>query len=134
MSNDNIYKQWDNFINDEKYKNYFLSNDQEWLNNLEFVKKYIDENNKRPSTKNINTYNLGNWISNQQKYYLDKKYIISNENIRMMWTEFINDEKYKKYFLSNEQEWLNNLEIIKKYIDENKKNHHQKVKIIILKN
>ena len=46
---------------------------------------------------------------------------MENENIRMMWTEFINDNKYKKYFLSNEQEWLNNLEIIKKYINDNDK-------------
>ena len=28
------------------------------------------------------------------------------------WTDFITSEKYKKYFLSNEDEWLNNLWLI----------------------
>jgi hypothetical protein len=121
MANNDIYIQWTNFINDDKYKKYFISNNEEWVNNLESVKKYIDENKKRPSTKNINTYSMGNWILTQQKNFLDKKYIMKNDNICKLWFNFINDSKYKYYFLSNEQEWLNNLEIIKIYINENNK-------------
>ena len=42
------------------------------------------------------------WISTQQKNYKKKQYIMSREDIKMKWEEFIGDPKYKKYFLSNE--------------------------------
>ena len=44
MQNKEIYNNWKEFINDDKY---FLDNITEWNNNLELVKKYIDENNKK---------------------------------------------------------------------------------------
>jgi antitoxin component HigA of HigAB toxin-antitoxin module len=133
MANDNIYQQWTNFINDDKYKKYFISNEQEWLDNLNLVKKFMDKNNKRPSTKDNNTSNLGNWISNQQKNFLTKKYIMEHENIRMMWNEFINEPKYKQYFLSNEQIWYDNLNLVKKYIDDNHKKPSSDSKDIYIK-
>jgi hypothetical protein len=123
MSNDIIYKLWTDFIKDDKYKKYFISNENIWQNNLESVKKYIDKNNKKPSThdKNNDVKKLGQWMSNQHKYYENKKYSMSNENIYNHWKDFINDNKYKQYFISNEDIWQNNLESVKKYIDENNK-------------
>jgi hypothetical protein len=44
MKNSEIYNKWT-----EKYKKYFISYEDEWLNNLDMIKKYIDTNNKRPS-------------------------------------------------------------------------------------
>jgi hypothetical protein len=35
---------------------------------------------------------------------------MKNEDIRSLWLTFISDEKYKKYFVSNEEEWKNNFE------------------------
>ena len=119
MSDATIRKLWEDFINDDKYKEYFLSNEELWKLNLEWVKKYIDENKKRPSEHDEKTY--GVWICTQQKNYKKKKYIMSDENIRKLWEDFINDDKYKKYFLSNEEDWKLKLEWVKKYIDENKK-------------
>ena len=71
MKNENIYNRWTEFINDDKYKKYFLDNETEWINKLELVKKYIDKNNKRPSStdKDNDIKTLGNWIYNQKENY-----------------------------------------------------------------
>ena len=123
MKNSEIYNKWIEFITSEKYKKYFLSNEDEWLNNLDNVKKYIDENDKRPSTNNkkIEIQILGKWIIRQNTIYKLKEQIMKNPEIYNKWTEIIISEKYKKYFMSYEDEWLNNLDMIKKYIDTNNK-------------
>jgi len=125
MLNKNIKIRWENFVNDDKYKHYFLSNVQQWIDILESVKKYIDENGKLPSSesKNPEVRTLGVWICTQKAKYLKTKEIISdfNTDIRVRWENFVNDDKYKHYFLSNNQMWIYNLESVKKYIDENGK-------------
>jgi superfamily II DNA or RNA helicase len=123
MSYPHIRKLWEDFINDPKYKKYFLSNEEEWKLNLEVVKKYIDDNNKRPSEHNTNIEikKYGYWITNQLTNYKNKIKIMSNPNIKKLWEEFINDSKYNNYFLSSEDEWKLNLQWVKKYIDDNKK-------------
>ena len=52
----------------------------------------IIKNNKRPSQqdKNNEIKILGYWISHQQNIYKSKKYIMQDENIYNLWTEFIN--------------------------------------------
>jgi hypothetical protein len=83
-----------------KYKKYFLDNETEWINKLILLKKYIDENNKTPSRtdKNEDIKILSAWFIRQRMNYKNKNQIISNEEIYNKWTEFINDDKYKKYF------------------------------------
>ena len=51
MSNQTRYKKQTEFINEPKYKQYFIANDEEWYQKFEEVKKYIDDNNKRPSSE-----------------------------------------------------------------------------------
>jgi hypothetical protein len=105
MQNEEIYKLWTEFINDEKYKQYFISNEEEWKQKLEYCKNYIDENNKRPNErdKDINIKKIGCWLSKQITNYKTKKYIMQNEEIYNLWTEFINDEKYKEYFNTDKE-------------------------------
>lgn len=90
-----------------------------WEERLEMVKKYIDENGKRPSPhdKNKDIKALGGWVSHQQENYKSKDYNMKNTDIYDKWTEFITSEKYKEYFISNEKEWERNLILLKKYID-----------------
>jgi superfamily II DNA or RNA helicase len=96
-----------------------------WDEKLEMVKKYIDENNKKPNNhdKNNNIKKMGEWVSNQRTIYKNKKNIMSNKEIYNKWTEFINDDKYNKYFYfeTNEDIWINTFNNVKKYIDENNK-------------
>jgi len=95
MKNLNIQKLWEEFI--EKYNEYFISNEELWKNIIKKVEKYIDENKKRPSSKDINDSikKMGNWINAQQNNYLKKQKIMKNPDIQKLWEEFL--EKYNEY-------------------------------------
>jgi superfamily II DNA or RNA helicase len=123
MNNNIIYNGWSDFINNEKYQIYFMPTDKKWLKRLDDVKKYIDENNKRPSTHNVDKFieKLGTWINTQLQLYKSKTQIMKNDDIYKLWTEFINDEKYKSFFLTDKEDWCNILEKIKNYIIINNK-------------
>ena len=100
MKNEDIYNKWTEFINSNKYKIYFEDYLITWINNLEKVKTYIDKNNMRPTScnENIDIKSLGSWILLQISTHKNKKAIMKNEEIYNKWTNFINDDKYKKYF------------------------------------
>jgi len=100
MQNNTIYKKWIEFINSNKYKKYFTSNEEEWYNKLKSTMNYIDSNNKRPSTtdKNITIKTLGRWINNQKQNYTHRQHIMQNNIIYQSWEDFINSNKYKKFF------------------------------------
>ena len=123
MLNEEIYKLWTEFIYDDNYKSYFLSDEENWNNTLKDIKQYIDTTNKLPSThdKNKQIKILGSWISNQKNNYRDKKNIMSNGEIYNKWTDFINDDKYILYFISNEEKWKEKFNEVKQYIDTNNK-------------
>jgi superfamily II DNA or RNA helicase len=121
MKKDIVRKYWENFISDVKYKEYFEDNETQWIIILNEVKKYIDENNKRPSetNKDINIKKLGQWISYQQGSYKKLSNIMKEENIRKLWEDFITDIKYKNHFEDNKNKWIYILREVKKYIDIN---------------
>ena len=95
-----IRKLWEEFINEPKYKKYFISDEDEWKLNLEWIKKYMNNKNKKPSTNSENTEirKYGYWIQNQKFNYKNIKHIMKNDNVKKIWKDFINDPKYKKYF------------------------------------
>jgi superfamily II DNA or RNA helicase len=118
MKNKNIYTAWSQFISEDKYKFLFYSNEELWFQIFELLKKYIGDNKKKPSIKEEKKLNL--WMNNQITHYKKKKDIMKNENIYVAWNNFVNDEKYKCYFCSNEELWFQNFELLKKYINDNK--------------
>jgi hypothetical protein len=91
-----------------------------WKNNLNLVKNYIDENKMKPteSSKNNEIKKLGTWLGDQNQNYKNNKKIMKEKNIREIYENFI--KEYKEYFISNEELWNNNLNLVKNYIDENK--------------
>ena len=119
MKQEHIYNKWTIFI--EKYKEYFQSNEDQWKLMLNKLEIYINTNKKRPTDrdKNNDIKVLGKWISHQQTNYKKKVNIMKNDDIYKKWTEFI--QKYKEYFLSNEELWSNKLNEIIEYIKTNKK-------------
>ncbi len=123
MKNSEIKLLWEKFINDNKYKKYFISNEEDWMYNLELYKKYVNKNKKRPSKhdKDNDIKFLGMWGSTQITNYKKIKNIMTNSKIKLLWEEFTNDNKYKKYFITNEEDWMYNLRLYKKYINKNKK-------------
>jgi superfamily II DNA or RNA helicase len=107
MKDENIRKLYEKFI--EKYKVYFQSNEDIWIDTLNQVKKYIDDNNKRPlcEDKNKDIKFLGIWLQHQQINYKSNKYIMKDSNIKKIYEEFI--KNYKVYFQSNEDNWIDTL-------------------------
>ena len=96
-----------------------------WNMRLEEVKKYIDENGKRPSSESLNknVKMLSKWLSHQITNFNKKQKNMKDEKIYNKWNEFINSDKYKKYFiLQSIEEYFNmNLNKVINYIDKNNK-------------
>jgi len=99
MKNEIIYNKWYEFINNEKYELYFGSNEEKWMRMLNSLKKYLDDNEKIPSYKNDKV--LYKWQSRQKDHYNSNKCIMKDENIKKIWKQFIDDEKYKKYLIAH---------------------------------
>ena len=121
MSKPHIYDLWNNFINDTNYKLYFQNNEEQWKYNLELLKTYLDNNKLKPTEKTNKELCL--WIRVQTGNYKYKKNIMLNEIIVKLWENFIESDKYSKYFekKDNVDEWNQHLIELKKFIDtENK--------------
>jgi hypothetical protein len=100
MANQEIYDQWTKFINDNKYKKYFRSDDDEWNDKFDQLKKYIDDNDKRPPShdKDVNIKALGMWMAHQQNNYNKKMHSMTKPDLYEKWHDFITDVPYGKYF------------------------------------
>jgi ribosomal RNA-processing protein 8 len=91
------------------------------MQKLEQVKQYINQNKKTPSNsdKNPEIKSLGYWISDQKKNYEKNEQIMRESEIRKLWEEFT--QEYAEYFLSNTEIWMQKLEQVKQYINQNEK-------------
>ena len=118
MKNNEIYNLWTEFISDSRYSKYFISNEEDWKNKLDELKQFIDLNNDRPTGKN--NKELNKWLSHQITNSKNRQHSMKDDEIYNLWTEFINDTRYKKYFdLDNIRDWKNKLEKLKQFIDDN---------------
>ena len=135
MANPEIRKAWESFTSDPKYSKYFISNEEDWYENLKASKNHMDVHEKRPSGKDKDKTirRLGQWIFNQLTKYIQykeilvnpekrkiwetSKKIMTNPEIRKAWEEFTTGSKYSKYFISNEELWYVNLSGTKDYMD-----------------
>ena len=124
MKDETIRTLWKNFITDINYKEYmqFPTMLEKFIIDLNKVKTYIDINNKRPSASSkvlyINT--IGRWLTNQIKNYDKKINNMKDKTIKKCWENFIRNEKYKEYFLSQYDYFVFNLNKVKTYININK--------------
>jgi superfamily II DNA or RNA helicase len=123
MKLEEIYTLWTEFL--EEYKEYFMTPNENWKQNLIKVKNYIDTNGKPHSStdKDKTIKCLGNWICNQKTNYdidiTQCKYGMKQLEIYTLWTEFL--EEYKEYFMTPNKNWKQNLIKVKNYIDTNGK-------------
>jgi len=96
MKDENIYSKWSQFM--IEYQEYFLTIHDKWYNSLNKVKKYIDDNGKKPtiSDKDKEIKKLGRWISLQQANYKKRKKVFIDDKICYKWSQFMKD--YQQYF------------------------------------
>jgi len=115
MLNQDIKILWESFI--DKHRNLFMTNEEQWIENLHKVDEYIKKHNKLPSKNDTNEdiKSLKIWIYTQKKTYPNMG-IMKNIEIKRMWENFI--ENNKKYFMSFHEIWHNNLNNLEKYIKE----------------
>jgi superfamily II DNA or RNA helicase len=118
MKNEKNRTLWKEFL-EKYYDKYFLSDEEKWFENFEKIKSYIDINGYKPSARDISPdiRELSHWITTQQVKYTQKKFIMKTKQIYKKWEEFINDPIYKKYFISDNEKWLDNLKKVKEYLD-----------------
>ena len=105
----------------EKYKEYFIDNDEIWYDYLQKVKTYIDNHQKRPS-KNDSTSDISKlavWINTQKSCYKRNIKAFKNEKINSEWKTFM--KEYIQYFTTEEDKWKDKLNEVKDYIIENNK-------------
>ena len=123
-------------IKDDKLKSCFLYGGKEyWKNKLKELEKYIEQYGKFPSINDDNLLidKLARWLSAQCWRYKQKLQIMTDEEIRLLFEQFM--EKYKhlvnnpkkescKYELidknikrTNEEIWIEILNMLKKHFD-----------------
>jgi len=92
---ENRIKKWKEFIEDDKYSEYFMTTEEQW---------FIRSNNKRPPRSGlIDGYVdeeikiLCGWLHMQLSNYKAKKSTIhKNEEIRKIWENTMNDDFFGK--------------------------------------
>jgi hypothetical protein len=100
-----------------------------WYENLEKLKTFIDDNERRPKQKSSDKTEqmLGSWLSNQQQNYpksINSMKSMKNPEKYNLWTAFL--EEYTEYFKNSEEVWNEKLGQIKQFIDDNKHRPNQK--------
>ena len=105
---------WNDFVN--KYKELFNNNIEIWYNNLNKLKEFIKNNNNIPSSnsKNIEETQLVRWIGTQKQKYKKEIDIMKNEEIKIIWKNFIT--KYNELFKNNNEKWYDNLNKLEEFI------------------
>jgi len=121
---------WEKFLSE--YKDYFLDPDAKWFNQFEKLKKWIDDNNKRPvnTSKNIDESQLGNWLDHQISNFKNNRSGINIEN-KNTWKDFT--EKYNNFIAEKDIKWYNYLDTVKLWIDDNNRKPYKRSKDIIEK-
>lgn len=105
-------EKWNNFY--KKFEQLFNENNKgEWYKNLNKISEFIDEEQRKPSKKSEdeNEKKLSNWLNS----CLHGRKLPDEKNEKFQ--EFL--EKYKKYSLSSEQTWLENLNKLYKHLENN---------------
>jgi superfamily II DNA or RNA helicase len=112
MKDENRRKLWKKFI--EEYKEYF----EIWDDLLEKVKKFINDNKRRPNvhSENEKEVTIASWLGRNIQNFKNNK---MNEEIKVKWEEFV--EAYKIYFKDLDEIWNIHFNELKQYFIDNKK-------------
>ncbi len=124
MAEPEIYELWTLILTDERYKIYLLDLTELWKYKLDHVIIFIDTNSNLPvhGCKFVDGTQMDKWVEQQRRNYKEN----SNKNklddeLFKIFGDFMKNNKYKKYFMSNEEVWIENLELLVSHINKNNK-------------
>ena len=121
LKKEEIRNLWNEF--EQKYHSY-ISPDGKFKQNLEDVRCFIGVNDARPNKRSSdeNEAKLGQWISGTVQNYKNKQQIMSKDEFRKLWSDFITDPKFSSYFPSDSVEtWFTKFDELKKKIKDDRK-------------
>ncbi len=90
-----------------------------WFDRFEELKKFIDENKRKPIPNVELEKTIFNWMKHQIRNYKHKKNSMKNEVKYNKWKEFI--ELYNEYMMTFDDIWEHNFDKLKEFININKK-------------
>lgn len=70
---------------------------------LEKVKEFLDKNKRIPNIHDNDEKQIALWIIHQKQNFKKRSQVMKNENIRNVWINFIEDNKYKKLSVQKEK-------------------------------
>ena len=119
MSTDEVKIVWDEFKT--KHITYLKSPEEIWHIKLKELKLFFETNKRRPIQKSKDEKEklMGRWLANQlvrRKLYSE---IMSKEEIRTIWDNFVNNQI--SYFKSKKEIWYEKLEELMVYVKLNRK-------------
>jgi hypothetical protein len=115
-------RQWEEFI--REYGEYIKPFDKKWDDSFEELKQFLIKEQRRPSQINELEKKIGCWFNQQHIAYTNKKRSFTNKKRCEQWEKFIND--YGKYLKIVNNEWFNNLQLLKQFLDKYKKKPEQR--------
>lgn len=124
MKNEDRYNIWEHFL--DEYKQYFKDYEVVWYNKLEQLKKFINENKRKPSKEPSDKTEqlLGQWLGQQLNNYKTRTKSMSFEERCKKFEEF--KDEYSEYFTDNNSKWFENFKCAKDFIIKNTKIPSQK--------
>ena len=115
-------KIWEEFW--EKNKEYFKTDVEKWNDNLQLLIKFIDINKRIPKQTIKEEKKLRSWIHTNNENYRDKIKGFMNPERCKQWEDFL--EEYKEYLKTDVEIWNENFQLLKDFIDKNKRRPTEK--------
>ena len=94
----------------EKNFQYVMNDDEKWIYNFIQLKKFINNNKKKPNKRSKNKLekDLGVWLSNTNGSYKTKEKCMKDETRYNLWSKFL--KEYKEYFDNSETQSVASVE------------------------
>jgi superfamily II DNA or RNA helicase len=115
-----IQELWTGFVSENK--SLFVLPNELWANQLQALEDFIIQNKRLPtqgSTEDEETFKLGKWIVRNNEQYAKNEKAMKDESTRQEWIEF--KEKYASLFNEKSNTWFDKLDVIKAFIEKNKR-------------
>ncbi len=113
-----IRLEWYEFV--EEYKDYFKTADEVWKKQLDNLKHFMIEHNRRPYQTLQNERVFAQWLNKQQIAYKSNEF---NAFRKKEWEQFSN--AHEKMLKIKDELWNDNLKLLQEFIDTCKRRPYQ---------